>query len=96
VITVATFPELAMVGRLVQVREVIAVKRTGTATFEAFDMTCTHQGCVVDITDGQRFDCPCHFSSFANDGSVTRGPASQPLRRKTTSYDPDTDQLTIS
>jgi cytochrome b6-f complex iron-sulfur subunit len=44
----------------------------------AISSVCTHLGCLVKSTaDG--FECPCHGSHFAMDGTVTRGPAPQPL-----------------
>ena len=44
----------------------------------AISNICTHLGCVVKpAEDG--FRCPCHGSHFARDGTVTRGPAPQPL-----------------
>ncbi|MEX2152960.1 MAG: ubiquinol-cytochrome c reductase iron-sulfur subunit [Gemmatimonadaceae bacterium] len=96
-ITVADFSQLATPGVLVRVPgEAVAVKRLDASSFEAFSMVCTHQGCLVGITNGQQFDCPCHFSRFNSDGAVVRGPATQPLPNLTTSYDPATDQLTIS
>ena len=45
----------------------------------AISTVCTHLGCIVKPT-AQGFECPCHGSRFALDGSVTRGPAPQPLR----------------
>lgn len=95
VITVASFPGLANDGVLVQVSSFFAAKRTGPASFDAFSMACTHEGCLLDITNGQQFDCPCHFSRFANDGSVVQGPATRSLQQLPTSYDQPTDQLTI-
>lgn len=40
----------------------------------AVSTVCTHLGCIVKtIPDG--FECPCHGSKFAADGSVEKGPA---------------------
>jgi cytochrome b6-f complex iron-sulfur subunit len=99
-ITVATFPGLATVGVLVKIpRTEVAVKRVDTTTFKAISMVCTHQGCVIN-TNGQTFECPCHFSRFNNDGGVVNGPNTgesiTALVQLDTSYDPATDQLTIS
>lgn len=96
-LTVASVPGLATIGTLVRVGpdSQVAAKRVDGTTFEAFDMRCTHEGCVVNLTGDQRFLCPCHGSRFANDGSVINGPAERPLDELPTSYNPATDQLTI-
>lgn len=44
----------------------------------AMSTVCTHLGCIVKATD-EGFDCPCHGSKFAKDGSVTKGPAPKGL-----------------
>jgi len=44
----------------------------------AISLVCTHLGCIVTPT-AQGFECPCHGSAFARDGSVTRGPAPSAL-----------------
>lgn len=94
-VTVADFPGLANLGQLVKVGDVQAAKRTGAASFVAFSMRCTHEGCLTNITNGQRFDCFCHGSRFDANGAVVLGPAEFPLQTIPTSYDPATDTLTI-
>lgn len=46
----------------------------------AVSTVCTHLGCIVKATP-VGFDCPCHGSKFAKDGSVVRGPAPKALPR---------------
>lgn len=46
----------------------------------AVNPKCTHQGCDVKWKAGDAvFDCACHGSQFAADGSVLNGPASTNL-----------------
>jgi cytochrome b6-f complex iron-sulfur subunit len=48
----------------------------------ALSAVCTHLGCLfkwVDVTN--RFECPCHGSKFAGDGSLIQGPAPRGLDR---------------
>jgi nitrite reductase/ring-hydroxylating ferredoxin subunit len=41
---------------------------------------CTHLGCHIHWNSTERcWDCPCHGSHFAPDGSVLNGPAISPL-----------------
>jgi glycine/D-amino acid oxidase-like deaminating enzyme len=41
---------------------------------------CSHLGCVLSFdADERTWDCPCHGSRFAEDGSVVSGPASRPV-----------------
>jgi cytochrome b6-f complex iron-sulfur subunit len=51
----------------------VAVYRDA-AGVHAISLICTHLGCIVRPT-AAGFECPCHGSHFAADGSVTRGPA---------------------
>ena len=82
-VRIADFPGLNTTGVLVDVSSQApgrAIIRTGAGTYAAFSMICTHQQCLTDVRNN-RFDCPCHGSRFANDGSVINGPAERPLAR---------------
>lgn len=42
---------------------------------------CTHLGCTFPWNEtANQFQCPCHGSRYAPDGSVERGPANRPLK----------------
>lgn len=70
-------------GGLVDVEgERLAVYRDGRGDTYLLSPRCTHMGCTVDWNDAAKtWDCPCHGSRFAVDGSVVRGPATRPLER---------------
>jgi cytochrome b6-f complex iron-sulfur subunit len=55
----------------------VAVFRDAEGVY-AVSRVCTHLGCLVKNEAGG-FQCPCHGSRFALDGSVTKGPAPKPL-----------------
>ena len=101
-IKVGSLPGLATTGQLVKIPPqigLIAVKRTGVATFSAISTVCTHQQCEIDIV-GATFECPCHRSRFDSDGRVTSQPvdttgSATNLFLYTTNYDAATDTLTI-
>ena len=57
-----------------------AVSRGDDGELRAVSARCTHLGCIVAWNDGERsWDCPCHGSRFAPDGTVLQGPAVSPL-----------------
>lgn len=59
----------------------VAVWRDGAGKLHRFSAACTHKGCTVTWNNADRtWDCPCHGSIFAADGSVIHGPAREPLR----------------
>ncbi|MYW17808.1 Rieske 2Fe-2S domain-containing protein [Streptomyces sp. SID486] len=58
----------------------VVVTQPAAGTYKAFSAKCTHQGCAVSSVANGVIVCPCHGSQFsAEDGSVRKGPATQPL-----------------
>jgi Rieske Fe-S protein len=49
--------------------------------FHAISAVCTHLGCNVNHEEGRGFVCPCHGSTYHEDGTVRTGPAAWPLPR---------------
>jgi glycine/D-amino acid oxidase-like deaminating enzyme/nitrite reductase/ring-hydroxylating ferredoxin subunit len=63
--------------------EQCAVYRDEDGTLHALSATCTHLGCTVRFNDAERaWECPCHGSRFAVDGTVLQGPANRPLDQR--------------
>ena len=97
----ADYAGLATTGQPVELRDAngrglgVAAVRTGDAAFLALGMGCTHQGTKVNIS-GHGFSCPNHGAQFSSNGTVTRGPASQPLYRHDVTYDATAQTLTVS
>jgi glycine/D-amino acid oxidase-like deaminating enzyme/nitrite reductase/ring-hydroxylating ferredoxin subunit len=61
----------------------VAVARDEAGHLHAVSARCTHLGCIVTWNSAERsWDCPCHGSRFAVDGSVLQGPAVSPLARR--------------
>lgn len=60
--------------------ERVAAYRAPDGSVTARSAVCTHMGCLVRWNPGERtWDCPCHGSRFAPEGSVISGPAESPL-----------------
>jgi nucleotide-binding universal stress UspA family protein/nitrite reductase/ring-hydroxylating ferredoxin subunit len=58
----------------------VAVYIDPDGTRRAFNPRCTHMGCTVGWNGAElTWDCPCHGSRFATDGTVIHGPAQRPL-----------------
>lgn len=60
----------------------IAVYRNYDNSLNAFSAVCPHLGCIVQWNkDEKSFDCPCHGSRFATDGTVINGPSKTDLQK---------------
>jgi Rieske Fe-S protein len=57
----------------------IYVFRFSENSYTALYMKCTHQGTELTAY-GEKLVCSAHGSEFDNEGNVTNGPASNPLR----------------
>nr|WP_244564634.1 FAD-dependent oxidoreductase [Rhizobium sullae] len=67
-------------GVLVRGQEKIAAWRDDAGLIHTLSASCTHKGCTLTWNNADRtWDCPCHGSIFAADGSVIHGPARKPL-----------------
>lgn len=56
--------------------ESTAVYKDAEGQLHAVSAICTHLGCTVEFNPADTtWDCPCHGSRFATDGSVIQGPA---------------------
>ncbi|MET9089273.1 FAD-dependent oxidoreductase [Streptomyces sp. NPDC004237] len=60
-----------------------AVHRDHSGQLHAVSARCTHLGCLVAFNRAeQAWECPCHGSRFAPDGSILQGPAVRPLEKR--------------
>jgi len=66
-------------GGMVYKDKKIVVTQPVKGQFKGYSAVCTHQGCVVNDVAAGTINCDCHGSKFGLDGSVTTGPATQPL-----------------
>ena len=59
----------------------VAAYRDEAGALHTVSAVCTHMGCIVgwNATD-RTWDCPCHGSRFAYDGTVLHGPATSALK----------------
>ncbi|MEV6834788.1 FAD-dependent oxidoreductase [Streptomyces sp. NPDC051133] len=61
----------------------LAVHRDADGALHAVSARCTHLGCLVAFNRAERaWECPCHGSRFAVDGTVLQGPAVRPLEQR--------------
>ena len=77
--TLASTSEIPVGGGKIFEKEKVVVTQPTNGEFKALTAVCTHQGCLVTEVNGGTISCPCHGSTFGLDGSVTNGPATEPL-----------------
>lgn len=77
-------PALAKIGGAVRVGSVkgvpVAIARTGTSKYIAFNLLCPHQGVTV-TQNSNGWVCNAHGSEFEADGDLVIGPATSGLTR---------------
>ncbi|MEU4515042.1 Rieske (2Fe-2S) protein [Nonomuraea wenchangensis] len=74
-------------GKVFQAQKIV-VTQPVEGDFKAFSAVCTHAGCTVATVQNKTINCPCHGSKFSiEDGSVTDGPAPEPLKEKKITVD---------
>lgn len=67
-------------GIIVKGEDKFAVHKDASGKLHVLSASCTHKGCTLTWNNADHsWDCPCHGSIFAADGSVLHGPARKPL-----------------
>jgi Rieske Fe-S protein len=83
-VNLKTVPALAKVGGAARVGSVkgvpVAIARTGTSKYVAFNLLCPHQGVTVTRNENG-WICNAHSSEFEADGDLALGPATTGLAR---------------
>ncbi|MEX0721811.1 MAG: FAD-dependent oxidoreductase [Balneolaceae bacterium] len=60
----------------------LAIYKDEDGKMDACSAVCTHMACIVNWNNAEKtWDCPCHASRFATDGTVLEGPAYTPLQK---------------
>ncbi|WP_369167622.1 Rieske (2Fe-2S) protein [Streptomyces sp. R28] len=63
--------------------EKVVVSQPTAGDYKAFSTICTHRQCPMTDLQGDTITCACHKSQFSVlDGSVKKGPATEPLEAK--------------
>jgi len=106
----ADYPILEAPGGSVQIRfnqtvKPLTINRLSPQEFITLDSICTHQGCTVGpfVNGNNCMTCPCHGSRYDIEGRVFRNgtggssePAPNDLNRFETTYDEETDTISIT
>ena len=80
---IARTTDIPVNGGKIFTEQVVVVTQPAAGQFKAFSATCTHKGCMLAGVEDGAIICKCHGARFnVNDGSVAKGPATQPLASK--------------
>jgi menaquinol-cytochrome c reductase iron-sulfur subunit len=64
---------------------------------KALSTTCPHLGCSIDYNPSEkRFECPCHTSAFALDGSRIKGPTRRGMYDLDAEVDGKTQKILVA
>ncbi|HEX5006289.1 MAG TPA: FAD-dependent oxidoreductase [Hyphomonadaceae bacterium] len=67
-------------GTLKHGKEELAISRDSDGRMHRLAASCSHEGCTVHWNSFEQcWDCPCHGSQFAPDGTALNAPAVAPL-----------------
>jgi len=71
-------------GKVLEInREKCGVSRDKNNQLHIVSAVCTHMKCIVNWNNAEKtWDCPCHGSRFAQDGTVIEGPTKSNLENK--------------
>ncbi len=98
-VTLSSFSALGTVGGIARVDggsgSPVALVRTGTSSFVALSMICTHQGSTIGIS-GSGFLCPNHGAQFSSTGTWQGGERTSNLVAYSTSFDATAGTVLIS
>jgi len=72
-------------------KEFIIINNAGQTS--VFSSHCTHLGCIINEEKNGKLVCPCHGSSFDENGKPIKGPAIKPLKKL--DFQIENDQITI-
>jgi len=100
VVTLADYPALATVGTAVKVwagpKTPVGIIQSSAGAFEAFSLTCPHQGQIVGVGSGPiPFGCSGHGAQFNANGQWAGGQQTGNLTRYAVSVDAAAGTLTI-
>ena len=91
ILTLNLSSQLLAINDFVLDKGVVVVRTaSGNAatSFVAFSSACPHAGATINfVKSSSTFNCSAHGSNFSIDGSVTNGPASSALQKKTVEID---------